>query len=62
MEAVYSCMEDHSMGFINQSLDSLGKNKISINLFKLIFSILADAAVVGAKVEQRSAVLTFLSV
>jgi len=45
VEAVYSCMEDHSMSFINQSLDSL-----------------ADAAVVGAKVEQRSAVLTFLSV
>ena len=24
VEAVYSCMEDHSMGFINQSLTSLG--------------------------------------
>ena len=24
VEAVYSCMEDHSMGFINQSLVSLG--------------------------------------
>ena len=46
VEAVYSCMEDHSMGFINQSLDSLGKMKSSIILFKLIFSTLAEAAVV----------------
>merc|ERR1711874_244205 len=36
VEAVYSCMEDHSMAFINQSL--LG---------------LAEAAVDGAKVEER---------
>ena len=25
VEAVYSCMNDHSMGFINQTLDTLGK-------------------------------------
>ena len=32
VEAVYSCMEDHSMGFINQSLDSLGKRGRSVSI------------------------------
>jgi len=44
VEAVYSCMEDHSMAFINQSLLSL-----------------AEAAVDGAKVEERFREFTFLS-
>ena len=41
VEAVYSCMNDHSMGFINQSLDSLGKTSyispLSFILSKLSF-------------------------
>ena len=32
VEAVYSCMHDHSMNFINQSLDSLGNIPTLTNL------------------------------
>ena len=31
VEAVYSCMNDHSMGFINQTLDTLGKTELSLH-------------------------------
>ena len=55
VRAVYKCMEDHSMGFINQTLDTLGKTERSciILIFKLIFSLIADAATDGAKLENR---------
>ena len=52
VEAVYSCMNDHSMGFINQSLDSLG-NSDTPTVFRNNFIFLALAAVDGAKAASR---------